>query len=132
MSDTQHAPDSDAVVGPQAALTEASPPGVVEAMELYEAAMRHYTAAAAGTYKGGVGFHPLMACLDATGECLAGVGRSGNAGSNTATDHFVFGVHVLVRGVVRSTPLFTDPKGCYSCPSKVSLLRRAHNEGRVS
>ena len=49
MSDTQHAPDSDAADGPQAALTEASPPGVVEAMELYEAAMRHYTAAAAYT-----------------------------------------------------------------------------------
>ena len=55
--------------------------------------------AAAGTYKGGFGFHPLMACLDATGECLAGVGRSGNTGSNTATDHFVFGVESWVRGV---------------------------------
>ena len=43
--------------------------------------------AAAGTYKGGFGFGPLMAYLDATGECLAGVGRAGNAGSNTATDH---------------------------------------------
>ena len=43
--------------------------------------------AAAGTYKGGYGFHPLMAYLDATGEALAGMLRPGNAGSNTAADH---------------------------------------------
>ena len=43
--------------------------------------------AAAGTYKGGWGFHPLMAYLDATGECLAAMLRPGNAGSNTASDH---------------------------------------------
>ena len=43
--------------------------------------------AAAGTYKGGYGFYPLMAYLDATGECLAGMLRPGNAGSNTASDH---------------------------------------------
>ena len=43
--------------------------------------------AAAGTYKGGYGFYPLMAYLDATGECLAGMLRPGNAGSNTVADH---------------------------------------------
>ena len=43
--------------------------------------------AAAGTYKGGFGFHPLMAYLDATGEALAGVLRPGDAGANTAADH---------------------------------------------
>ena len=42
---------------------------------------------AAGTYKRGWGLHPLMAYLDATGECLAGLLRPGNAGSNTAADH---------------------------------------------
>jgi len=44
----------------------------------------------AGTYKGGYGFHPLLAYLDrgdGTGEGLAGVLRAGNAGANTATDH---------------------------------------------
>ena len=41
----------------------------------------------AGNYKGGFGYHPLMAFLDNTGEALAGVLRPGNAGSNTATDH---------------------------------------------
>jgi hypothetical protein len=45
---------------------------------------------AAGTYKGGFGFHPLACYLDrsdGTGEALSGILRSGNAGSNTAADH---------------------------------------------
>jgi hypothetical protein len=45
---------------------------------------------AAGTYKGGYGFYPLLAYLDrgaGTGEALSGILRPGNAGSNTATDH---------------------------------------------
>ncbi len=42
---------------------------------------------AAGTYKGGFGFHPLL-CYEATSEeALAGLLRPGNAGSNTAADH---------------------------------------------
>ena len=43
--------------------------------------------AAAGTYKGGFGFHPLVAYLDATGEALAGLLRPGNAAANNAADH---------------------------------------------
>jgi hypothetical protein len=46
--------------------------------------------AAAGTYKGSFGFHPLLGYLDrddGTGEALAGVLRPGNAGANTAVDH---------------------------------------------
>ncbi|WP_433304311.1 IS1380 family transposase [Actinoplanes sp. CA-030573] len=43
--------------------------------------------AAAPTWKHTFGFHPLLCFLDATGEALAGLLRSGNAGSNTATDH---------------------------------------------
>ncbi len=42
---------------------------------------------AAGNFKGGFGFHLLLAYLDNTGEALAGMLRPGNAGSNTATDH---------------------------------------------
>jgi Transposase DDE domain group 1 len=45
---------------------------------------------AAGTYKGGFGFYPLVCYLDrgdGTGEALAGILRPGNAGSNTAADH---------------------------------------------
>ncbi len=43
---------------------------------------------AAGNYKGGFGFHPLLSYLDETTESLAGSLRPGNAGSNTAADHF--------------------------------------------
>ena len=42
---------------------------------------------AAGTYKGGFGFHPLLATWSGTGEALAGILRPGNAGANTAADH---------------------------------------------
>jgi hypothetical protein len=45
---------------------------------------------AAGTYKHGYGFYPLVAFLDrgdGTGEALSGILRPGNAGSNTAADH---------------------------------------------
>ena len=45
---------------------------------------------AAGTYKHGFGFHPLLAYLDrgdGNGEALAGLLRPGNAGANTAADH---------------------------------------------
>ena len=41
---------------------------------------------AAGTFKGGYGFHPMLAYADETGEALAGELRPGNAGANTATD----------------------------------------------
>ncbi len=42
---------------------------------------------AAGTYKGGYGFHPLQAYVDETREALGGLLRPGNAGANTAADH---------------------------------------------
>jgi hypothetical protein len=41
---------------------------------------------AAGNFKGGYGFHPLLAYGDETGEALAGELRPGNAGANTAID----------------------------------------------
>jgi Transposase DDE domain group 1 len=44
---------------------------------------------AAGTYKGGFGFFPLVGYLDETREALAGLLRPGNAGANTAIDHLV-------------------------------------------
>jgi hypothetical protein len=41
---------------------------------------------AAGNFKGGFGFHPMLAYLDGSEEALAGVLRPGNAGANTAVD----------------------------------------------
>ena len=45
--------------------------------------------AAAPTFKGTYGFHPMFCFADATGETLAGLLRPGNAGSNTVADHVV-------------------------------------------
>ncbi|GAA5117424.1 IS1380-like element ISMsm3 family transposase [Haloechinothrix salitolerans] len=42
---------------------------------------------AAPHYKGGFGFHPLLAFLDNTGEALAGILRPGNAAAHDAGDH---------------------------------------------
>jgi hypothetical protein len=41
---------------------------------------------AAGNFKGGFGFHPMLAYGDETDESLAGELRPGNAGANTAAD----------------------------------------------
>jgi hypothetical protein len=41
---------------------------------------------AAGNWKGGFGFHPLLAYLDGSEQALAGLLRPGNAGANTACD----------------------------------------------
>ena len=50
-------------------------------------------AGATPTWKKSFGLHPLLAFLDrpeiAGGEALAGLLRSGNAGSNTASDHII-------------------------------------------
>jgi len=42
---------------------------------------------AAGTYKGGFGFHPLLCYEAESEEALAGLLRPGNAGFNTSADH---------------------------------------------
>ena len=41
---------------------------------------------AAGNYKGGFGFHPMLCYLEGSEGALDGVLRPGNAGSNTGTD----------------------------------------------
>jgi hypothetical protein len=43
--------------------------------------------AAAPHFKSGFGYHPLLCFLDNTNEALAGILRTGRAGSNTAADH---------------------------------------------
>ena len=52
---------------------------------------------AAGNYKHGFGFHPLLAYEATTKEALAGLLRPGNAGANTAADH----VEVLALAVAQ-------------------------------
>ncbi len=41
---------------------------------------------AAGNFKGGFGFHPMLAYFDESQEAAAGMLRPGNAGANTAAD----------------------------------------------
>jgi len=41
---------------------------------------------AAGNFKGGYGFHPMLAYCDETREALGGLLRPGNAGANSAAD----------------------------------------------
>ena len=52
---------------------------------------------ASKTWKKTYGFHPLLCFLDSTGEALAGVLRTGRAGSNTTADH----IEVLDRALAQ-------------------------------
>jgi hypothetical protein len=50
---------------------------------------------AAANFKGGYGFHPLLAYGDETGEALAAELRAGNAGANTAAGQITVAEHAL-------------------------------------
>ena len=52
---------------------------------------------AAGTFKRGYGFHPMLAYADQTGEALAGELRPGNAGANTAVDQIAVAEQALAQ-----------------------------------
>lgn len=62
-------------------------PGLVIDIDASLVACHSEKESAAATFKGGFGYHPVLAFLDNTGEALAGLLRPGNAGSNTAADH---------------------------------------------
>ena len=67
---------------------------------------------AAGTYKGGYGFSPLIAMADygagnGTGEVLAILMRPGNKGANSARDH----IEVLSRAFAQLPEEFHDEHG---------------------
>jgi hypothetical protein len=71
---------------------------------------------AAGNFKGGFGFHPMLCYLDESEEALAGILRPGNAGANTAADQtWVVGEALaqLPRSVVEEAELLvrTDSAG---------------------
>jgi Transposase DDE domain group 1 len=52
---------------------------------------------AAGNFKGGYGFHPMLAYGDQTGEALGGELRPGNAGANTAADQIAVAEHAIAQ-----------------------------------
>jgi hypothetical protein len=68
---------------------------------------------AAGNYKGGFGFHPLLCFEATTGEALASILRPGNAGSNTAADH----VAVLDRALAQLPAGSAGPGTLVRCDS---------------
>lgn len=68
---------------------------------------------AAGNYKRGFGFHPLLCFEASTGEALSGVLRPGNAGSNTAVDH----IEVLDRALSQLPASASGPGTLVRCDS---------------
>ena len=50
---------------------------------------------AAGNFKGGYGFHPMLAYCDETREAMGGLLRPGNAGANTAADQITVAERAL-------------------------------------
>jgi len=73
---------------------------------------------AAPTYKHGFGFSPMLCYLDATGEALAGILRSGNAAPFNAADHVA-----LLELALAQLPL--TPDGA----DGVAMLVRADSAG---
>ena len=89
---------------------------------------------ARSTFKGGFGFHPILAYLDNTGEALAGLLRPGNAGANTAADHIAVTDLALAQipdSVRHGTPILfrTDGAGCTK--AWLSHLRRLREENAL-
>ncbi len=68
---------------------------------------------AAGTYKGGFGFHPLLCFEASTGEALSGILRPGSAGANTAADH----IEVLKRALAQLPASAVGPGTLVRCDS---------------
>jgi len=68
---------------------------------------------AAGTYKRGYGFHPLLCFEASTGEALSGILRPGNAGANTAKDH----IAVLRRALAQLPEGAAGPGTLVRCDS---------------
>ena len=52
---------------------------------------------AAGNFRGGYGFHPLLAYGDETGEAMGGDLRPGNAGANTTADQIAVAEHAIAQ-----------------------------------
>jgi Transposase DDE domain group 1 len=83
---------------------------------------------AAGTFKRGFGFHPLLASLDESREALAGVLRPGNAGANTAADDIdvvEFVLEQLAREVVEHTPIVVRTDSAAATHELTGELRAA-------
>ncbi len=87
---------------------------------------------AAPTFKGGFGFHPLLAWLDNTDEALAGILRPGNAGANTAADHIEvtdLALAQLPDAVRHGTPILVRADGAGATKQWLAHLRGGRERG---
>jgi hypothetical protein len=86
-------------------------------------------AGATPTWKKTFGHHPLLAFLDrpeiAGGEALAGLLRTGNAGSNTASDHVI----VLQRALAALPPRWRPDPNHPDDPDQLKVLVRCDTAG---
>lgn len=87
--------------------------------------------AAAPTFKGGFGYHPVTAWCDNTGEALAGLLRAGNAGANTAADQ----IRVIDLALAQipdehryGTPILVSADGAGCSKAWLAHLRRLRVE----
>jgi Transposase DDE domain group 1 len=72
---------------PAATAAGADLPGLVIDLDASIVECHSEKESAAATFKSTLGYHPILAFLDNSGEFLAGLLRPGNAGANTAADH---------------------------------------------
>jgi hypothetical protein len=87
---------------------------------------------AAATFKHTFGYHPLLAFCDNTGEALSGVLRAGNAGSNTAADHFTVlnqAVTQLPDPVRHGHPILVRTDGAGSSKAFFAHIRSLRDSG---
>lgn len=87
--------------------------------------------AAAPTFKGGFGFHPVTAWLDNTGEALAALLRPGNTGANTAADHITVVDWALAQipdAHRHGTPILVSADGAGCSKAWLAHLRRLRDE----
>lgn len=81
------------------------------------------------TWKKTFGHHPLLAFLDrseiAGGEALAGLLRTGNAGSNTASDHII----VLAQALAALPPRWRPDPSAGDDPDQPRILVRCDTAG---
>jgi hypothetical protein len=78
---------------------------------------------AAGTFKRGFGFHPMLAYAQETGEALGGELRPGNAGANTAADQIKVLEAARRLRALASAPRLTSRRGRRRPPHRSSTLR---------
>ncbi len=83
---------------------------------------------AAGTRKGGYGFHPMLAYAEETGEALAGELRPGNAGANTAADQVQVAEQALAqipRGQIETIDVLLRVDSAGACHELLDWCREA-------